>query len=595
MVIRNDTVGNNDPDDGGFGRDDRDELGVFDPVAWSQNCGLDDAAWTGDASECEETDRAELEDTRDSYHAIETLFQRVRLPDEVSEYIDGIEPAFEKTEATRLDLLGFREERVLGLGGFGTVFLAHDEKLQRSVAIKVPRADRWLMSDDQSRLLEEARLAAKLKHPGIVTLHELVQHNDRYHIVSEFVEGETLQDLLEKEQRLPWRKAVQLVTAMANALAHAHENRVIHRDIKPTNVLLTQSGEPKIGDFGLAIRHEAGNNTKALAAGTIEYMSPEQLPTSESAIDHRTDIWSLGVVFYELLTGVLPFTGLTRSELFNAIASGEVVSPRQIEPSVPRDVAEICLKCLNKMPFDRYPSAAELANELQRASAKTRYTPLGILARAAIAAVLVASLFFAWSSLFGPSQATMSSELSATLTVNHLRFSDDRKRAIDFGTLGEYPYRVQQNDSVNLSIQFNQPAYYRLFEFANDGLVNLLAESKPDDEPVRSIEFPGANADIRLSDFPGSCVLAVVCSQHPLAPLTETQLSEIVWDGGQHEGIWQFDNGRFLQVAVDDRGSIEKRPEAPVAIQKACKQLMGDSVTVTAIAFPVESPDGGAP
>ena len=215
-------------------------------------------------------DEAQLAETRDSFDAIETLFERVRIPDEVSASFVGdvLSPGLSTGRESHLELPGFREKAVLGIGGFGTVFLAHDEKLERDVAVKVPRADRWL-SDDRERFLEEARLAAKLKHPGIVTLLELVEHSERYHLVSELVDGETLQDWMDRGD-IYWRDASQLAQSIAEAMAHAHDHQVIHRDLKPTNVLLDLDGQPKVADFGLAVRREAKSTEQVLAAGTLE-------------------------------------------------------------------------------------------------------------------------------------------------------------------------------------------------------------------------------------------------------------------------------------------------------------------------------------
>ena len=270
----------------------------------------------------------------------------------------------------------------VGVGAFGTVWRAVDVRLNRIVALKIPHAHLRETSCDIARFYGEARAAAQLRHPGIVTVHEVTDLNGLPVLVCDFVAGTSLQYLLAKG-RLGRRESVKLVAKVADALAYAHSMGAIHRDIKPANIMLDAvadsgaglvdagsdwPGEPRIVDFGLAsLEQESIHLTQEGAIiGTPAYMSPEQAVGRDSAhpIDHRTDIYSLGVVLYELLTGALPFAG-TRSELLKKVIGSEPPSPRRLDRAIPRDLESICLKTIAKEPRHRYASARELADDLR--------------------------------------------------------------------------------------------------------------------------------------------------------------------------------------------------------------------------------------
>jgi eukaryotic-like serine/threonine-protein kinase len=259
----------------------------------------------------------------------------------------------------------YRLERALGHGGMAVVHVARDRELDRLVAVKLldaaPAADEGL----RQRFVREARLAASLSHPNVVAVFDTGEEEGRPYIVMEYVEGETLADLLRRRGRLPPDEAVGLAVQACAGLEHAHEHGLVHRDVKPGNLLLlARDGTLKVADFGIARATESSRVTEAgTVLGTAAYLAPEQAGGEE--VSPRTDLYGLGVVLYELLTGRTPYEVRSLADL--AVPRRPPAPVRRLEPQVPEALDEVVLRALSVDPDERPASAAELAAELRSA------------------------------------------------------------------------------------------------------------------------------------------------------------------------------------------------------------------------------------
>jgi serine/threonine-protein kinase len=264
----------------------------------------------------------------------------------------------------------FRILRPLGQGAHGMVFLAHDPLLGREVALKVPRAEALVTPELRERFHREARAASGLDHPNVVPVHEAGADGPVCYIASAYCPGISLaQWLREREGLVPAGAAAALLAALADGVQHAHGRGVIHRDLKPSNVLLAEGGVPRITDFGLAklLAADDSQQTETGAIlGTPSYMAPEQAAGGRAAVGPTADVYALGAILYEVLTGRPPFRGESGLEILMQARTCEPVPPGRLRPGLPRDLETICLKCLEKDPQRRYRTARELADDLGR-------------------------------------------------------------------------------------------------------------------------------------------------------------------------------------------------------------------------------------
>lgn len=277
----------------------------------------------------------------------------------------------------------YRLERLVGQGGYGQVWRAFDEELHRPVAVKVPQPSRRLGERQIDLLLTEARRVARLRHPGIVAVHDVQKEGAAYFLVSDYIEGEDLAERLRRGP-LPVDAAVDIAVQVAHVLDYAHKQGVIHRDIKPSNVLLGADGATHVCDFGIAATQAElvnGHDRRA----TLAYASPEQLG---GAVDHRTDIWSLGIMLFEMLTKRRPFDADDPVQLQRQILAAELPAL----PGVPERLAAVCRRCLAKKPEERFASGADVAQAFEAAqAARPRRWPvlLGIVGFTAVVGLAV--------------------------------------------------------------------------------------------------------------------------------------------------------------------------------------------------------------
>ena len=254
----------------------------------------------------------------------------------------------------------------IGRGGQGVVYRAHQKSLNRTVALKVIGLGPWTTEAHLKRFRREAEASAHLEHPGIVPIYEVGERDAQCYFSMKFVAGGQLDDVIRREP-IPIRRAVELIAKVARTVHYAHEHGILHRDIKPGNILVDQSGEPHLTDFGLARLVEGDSTITATldVLGTPSYMAPEQVGGSNGQPTKATDVYGLGAVLYQLLTGQPPFAGGTTYETIKLLLEAEPRPLRLLNPKIDRDLSTICLKCLEKDPQRRYPSAVALAEDLE--------------------------------------------------------------------------------------------------------------------------------------------------------------------------------------------------------------------------------------
>lgn len=309
----------------------------------------------------------------------------------------------------------FLNLRRIGEGGFGVVFRAWDSRHRRDVALKIPRFGHELSEHDLNRFLREARSAGSLDHPGIARVWDSGTVAGVTYIAYQFVDGENLKLRIDEIAGGPTSRIVTFIRQLAEAVHFAHEHGVVHRDIKPSNILLTEENQPVLTDFGLALVTDAAADdaTRSLATrvGSLDYMSPEQASGTSASADGRADLWSLGVLTYELLTGERPFFGETDIEQLRAIQQDDPKRMRSIRRKIPLDLKVLVSRCLQKRPKDRLESCGFFAQELARIERgePIRSRPVTFMERsarwcgrnpravAALAVVLLATTFGTWS------------------------------------------------------------------------------------------------------------------------------------------------------------------------------------------------------
>jgi hypothetical protein len=439
-----------------------------------------------------------------AHRKLESLFGILRRPVTVA-------PEPQGAVARPTQIGRHQVERELGQGAFGVVYLGYDPELNRPVAIKVPRPERFSSPDDAERFMEEARAAAALNHPGIVTVHDVGRQGAQCYIVLEYIHGRTLEEMMQAG-RVPPAQAAGLVARVADALHYAHKKGFVHRDLKPGNILLDDQDNPHVTDLGLAVSEESQELLAGQIAGTPAYMSPEQVRGETHRLDGRTDIWSLGVLLYQLLTGRHPFWREGSSTCLDEIVNREPKPPRQIDDTVPVELERITLKCLAKPVTERYNTAADLAHDLRhwrpsphdgdafdhaQASRlpERRFGALPqILVAAAVLAIVLAVGFFLRSRPEHGAEGV--GPLAGTINVRLWDPKNAHRQGLSMDEPGALP--LHPGDQIRLEITASRPSYLYVVWITSDNEIAPVypwspgkwGERPPQEKPISTVSLP---------------------------------------------------------------------------------------------------------
>ena len=455
-------------------------------------------------------------------------------------------------------------KNVVGTGGMSSVYCAHDTLLERDVALKILHEHYGEDDDYVERFRREARAAAQLSHPGIVTVIDRGEQEGRQFIVFEFVDGETLKDVVEREGPLPVRRALELGLQIGRALSFAHEQGLIHRDIKPQNVLLNGDGRAKVTDFGIARSLDAvGHTETGTVLGTSHYIAPEQ--ARGERVDAQTDVYSFGVVLFELLAGEVPYDG----DNFLTVAMRHVNEPvpslLERRPDCPLRLATLVERCLAKSPADRPESMAAVVAELQACLADLDARPDGdatmivkapqpqprrrraraqraerrpgpaprrlspFLLLLALALVAAAAAGFALTRGDGDSAAGAAGGDGAPVTLQGVNAHDP------FGDNTEHDDRASLATDGDASTYWPTESYYGGFDKEGVGLVLEVPEDAEVSTLTVATSTPGFTAEIRAGDSPQGPFERVVGA-------SQTVGAEATWelegDGARYYVVW---------------------------------------------------------
>jgi serine/threonine-protein kinase len=306
-------------------------------------------------------------------------------PDATAQHHAALQDQPQRQTATQPQPFGKYELlQEIGRGGMGVVYRAHQTDLDRPVALKMILSSRLASPDDVRRFYAEARAAGSLRHPNIVGIHEAGEVHGQHFFAMDFIEGRSLAQELVRGPFEP-RRAAECLAAVARAVQYLHDHNIIHRDLKPSNILLSADGAPYVTDFGLAKTYgtNSAHTQSGLIVGTIGYMSPEQAAGHAPAHSPQSDIYSLGAILFELLTGRPPFQNASPIDTLLEVIENEPPRPRQLNRGIPLSLELVCLKCLEKDPRRRYPSAAALVEDLERflRGEPLTVTPAGVIHR----------------------------------------------------------------------------------------------------------------------------------------------------------------------------------------------------------------------
>jgi serine/threonine protein kinase len=474
----------------------------------------------------------------------------------------------------------YQIRQTLGAGGFGTVYRAYDPDLNREVAIKVPNEQNAAKLGDDAYLVE-ARNVAKLDHPNIVPVYDVGRTPEGLcYFVSKLVHGGSLEHRM-KSARPSFVEAAELVASVADGLHHAHQQGLVHRDVKPANVLLDEKGKPLIADFGLALSDEEFGKCPSYS-GTVVYMSPEQARGESHLVDARSDVYSLGVMFFELLTGKNPYRSNTMQTLLSEISTVEVRPPRQLNDAVPEELNRICCKSLTKNAIDRYSTARDFANDLRRwlatqcdSGLSRLYLLVGCVAIFMVGAAIVLGLIRGQERPSVEPTFSPSHSIGKRLDVLAWSPKDPSRRGMSLRTPGTLP--LKNGDQIRVEVDVEKPAYLYLIWIDSEGNALPVYPWKPGDwqslppkqTPLSHLSLPN-NADegwpmqgvsgmetlvlfVRSEPLPSDVDLQSFLTDLPKQPLQGAE--SIVWiaDGelirSEDESMRGLDFGKPEQIS----------------------------------------------
>ncbi len=507
----------------------------------------------------------------------------------------------------------YEVRRSLGAGAFAVVYLAWDAQLQREVAVKVPH--RYLLTDPSARqrFLAEARTVASLRHPRIVALYDVAELDDRetIYLVLQYVGGESLRQRL-GHGPLPPSQASRIAARVSEAMAVAHRAGVFHRDLKPSNILLDEQDEPHICDFGLALHVDEQRERQGEYAGTLTYMSPEQMRGETHRLDGRADIWSLGVILYEMLTGRVPFVGRSREELCDEILHRDPRPPRQLDARIARDQERVCLRCLAKQPSDRFATASDVAEALLASVGRRR--------RLWFVLVLLLTVLASWGSIgagilwqrWQPAAATLG-PLEGTVDL----VVWDRQRPERMGLPAEQAQALplRSGDRVRVVVQLNQPAYAYVVWLDVHGAALPVYPWRAgqwhrliDEQPVSYCSLPNERSNGWEMKVPrdGTESILLLVRRTPLPQ--DVDLNQLLRDLPQVQragtGAARFCNGQLLPASSlvttmaterpPDLDQLVRIPDPLLMMQhRAAEILRPHFELVQALSFPVTKRESG--
>ena len=479
-------------------------------------------------------------------------------------------------------------ETLIAEGGFGRVYRAFDPELQRHVALKVPKLNRISLPEQADQLLEEARRAAKLRHPGIVSIYDVGRDDGLVFIVADLIEGQNLAELI-AEQRPAACEAARIIADVADALQFAHDQGFVHRDIKPANILIDGHGRPHITDFGIAATVEQISRGEAATSGTLAYMAPEQLGSETHLIGSRTDIHALGVVLYELLTGKFPFASKTPHALRDDVQFRQPQPMTAVDGIIPDDLQRICFRCLSKHPSDRFQSMAELATALRKA--KTVQKTLGRmwwLVAPLIVAILGATIWIGneWARRQAPDDAPIVLEPEAGTFV-----FDGQSRIITpvvsfVPCTLEAWVRTNGDKSQQFIIGSDVPNYYGIgIGIKNNApIVETIRGGFDINQPITPGEWTHLAAVYGSQEtvlFLNGKKIGVGPASQPSSRQTHFVIGNV---GEEHRSMFFNGQIRCLRISTGERYTVDFEPElsfmpdAPDALHRAVLILDGSRV-----------------